>query len=92
MTPDFWIPGSACPSKPPPTHGCRCCGAIFSIDEEAAWIRHVDKCFNRNEAEILMQSPRNYNPGVFGPESGDAELTNWVKRHKDAILRDEIKM
>lgn len=72
---------------------CGICGALFRKHEMASYDRHVYRCANSEAAEVLeAQSPRRRFK-FFDPElHGDLEYDVWVRRHREALARGQMKM
>lgn len=63
----------------PPKFVCRICGEPFWADEQH--VRHLLRCYRRNEAEVQSTNPKHIMPGFYGPEAGDPELADYWRRN-----------
>lgn len=70
-----------------PTGNGEVCGKLFYSGEERAWQRHVGVCARRHAAEIHAESPRTKMP-LFTPEAWDPELSKYMKRLGERMLRE----
>ena len=81
-----------------PKYRCLICKArgersVFYEGEERAYERHVARCYDANEAELRMQSMREKAPGLFDPNrSGDVELGQWIRQHRQSLIRGGKKL
>lgn len=69
----IWVPKSA-----RPRYECFC-GAVFTEDEELAWLRHVPQCASNSHDELVAQYEQARPPGFY--RSPDPEYRDWVREH-----------
>ncbi len=74
--PEIWLPRSFTGTKP--KFRCRLCGQAEYTPESQA--RHVARCYDRNESEVRMASPRLKAPGLCGDSNVDVEFEQWHRR------------
>ena len=74
----FVLPGTLKPKWKCNTPGC---DAVFTEDEYRAFVRHCDRCFERNRDKLDNVTVRHRMPEIFGDEAGDVEYRTWRKKH-----------
>lgn len=61
-------------------------------EESAAYERHFDRCASENMDELRStETMAGKAPGLFGPESGDVELREWLRQNRTAVLEGRLK-
>ncbi len=76
-----------------PRYRCMACDVVFYDGEERVYERHVVACSEVHDAELRAMSVRQRDPAIFDPQvSGDVELGQWIKRHREALLEDRKKL
>lgn len=63
----------------PPKFLCRICKTPFW--EQGQFNRHLLRCYHEHEAELQAANPANVMPEFFGPERGDPELREYIRKH-----------
>jgi radical SAM superfamily enzyme YgiQ (UPF0313 family) len=63
----------------PPKQLCRICQTPFW--DERQFQRHLIPCYKEHEAELQEANPANVMPTFFGPERGDPELREFIRKH-----------
>ena len=74
---ELWLPPTA---QQHPRYRCHLCRARFFRGQESEFERHVVKCGNDHEQQLHEDSIRTRLPGLYGPEAGDPEYENYVRR------------
>lgn len=82
--PQIWVPGM---NKKPKIAECGCCGKEFYEGEYQTAMRHMKHCSDENLPHLLAEMPQNRAPGIFGRESGDLELEEFISRHRESVLK-----
>jgi hypothetical protein len=74
-----------------PKWECYVCGGTFHT--LGVFQRHIVRCSDQHEEELLALSWRAKNPHLFDPNvSGDVEFGRWVRENRQAILDGRLKM
>lgn len=62
-------------------------------EESAAYERHFHHCSERHMAELrATDTLAGKAPALFGPTSGDVELREWLRTHRDEVLENRKKV
>jgi hypothetical protein len=65
----------------------------FMVPEELrAWERHFDRCAEQHAEALRGQTLEGKAPGLFGPEAGDVEMRDWIKRNKTELIEDRKRL
>lgn len=74
-----------------PKWECFCCGGTFHV--LGVFQRHIQRCSDEHEEELLALSWRTKNPHLFDPNvAGDVELGRWIRENGKAILEGRVKI
>jgi hypothetical protein len=97
-TPEFLIVRDAQKRSGQRTLICEVCRALGTMtvyyeEERAAFVRHINACWERHEGELRERTLEGKAPQLFDPQvAGDVELRRWVREHRAEILRGSKKM
>jgi hypothetical protein len=82
----LYLPGEA-----KPAYKCEICGLMFYREEVDAYGKHMKKCSDKHEAEVIeTRSTRGKLAAILAV--GDQERDEWVKRNRMEILEGRKKM
>jgi hypothetical protein len=79
------------PDEAKPAYMCEICGLMFYRDELDAYGKHMKKCSDQHEAEIMVTRSSRYQMREV-LAVGDPERDEWVKKNRRAIIEGRKRM